>query len=164
MGRLLAVLAMAGGLVVMIVGSLSFLPGRTDAAPVTNTNFSCDVPVTVATRSVTHTWLINGVNTYNISATATTDIQVFVPFQLRNQTTGAFGSGVIQQIGNSPTFNVQFHENAVVPGFPTEVTVFGTLDPNTLAFTGQAFDHQLGGALLSGNASGTIRSCEDIDP
>jgi hypothetical protein len=164
MGRLLAVLAMTGGLVVLIVGSLGFLPGRTDASPVVGTNLACDVNLSVATRNVTQTWIINGANTYTIPAAATTDLQVFLPFDVRNQTTGAFGSGVIQQIGSSGTFNLQLHENAVVPSFPTEVTISSTLNASSLTFSGQAFDYQLGGSLLSGSASGTIRGCEDIDP
>ncbi len=164
MGRLLAVLVMAGGLVVLIVGSLGFLPGRTDASPVVGTNLACDVNLTVASRVTRQTWIINGANTYSIPGSATTDLQVFLPFDLRNQTTGAFGTGVIQQIGSSSIFNLQAHENAVVPSFPTEVTYTATLNPSALTFSGQAYDYPLGGSLLSGPVSGNIAGCENIDP
>ena len=164
MRRLLAVLAMAGALVVLIVGSLGFLPGRTDAGPVVSTNLACDVNLTVASRATRQTWFINGNDTATVPGPTATDTALILPFHVRNRTTGANGRGIILQNRFNNIYNIQLTEDPVVPSFPTQVFITSTLNVDTLSFSGQAFDNQLNGPLLSGPVTGAIANCEDIDP
>jgi hypothetical protein len=98
MRRLLAVLVSGSASVILIVGSLSLLPGRTDAAdPVIPQNIACLLVGDVGPNTISHTMFLAAADASRFQGAdaATVKTQIHLPFLTRNNVTGQTGTGTI---------------------------------------------------------------------
>jgi hypothetical protein len=113
MRRLLAVLVSGSASVILIVGSLSVLPGRTDAdpAPVIPQNIACLLVGNVGPNVISHTMFIPAADAFRFQGAdaATVKTQIYLPFITRNNVTGQTGTGTIHVPDVSPVITATFN-------------------------------------------------------